>query len=93
METTHYSKVVILTPEDNRRLLNLCGRCDEHIRLIEDRLEVDIKQRGYTFSISGNPEAVHRACDALTTLYHETHSQERSRPPAHSSLSPKQKQP
>jgi phosphate starvation-inducible PhoH-like protein len=71
LETTHFSKVVVLRPEDNRRLLNLCGKFDEHIRLIEERLEVEIKQRGYTFSISGIPEAVNKACKTLTDLYHE----------------------
>ncbi len=71
METTFYSKVVVLSPEDNRRLLNLCGKCDEHIRLLEERLAVDIKQRGYHFSISGHPDAVHKACHALTFLYEE----------------------
>jgi len=71
LETAHYSKVVVLSPEDNRHLLNLCGKCDEHIRLIEDRLEVDIKQRGYTFSVSGHPHAVNKACETLTDLYQE----------------------
>ncbi|HSW69205.1 MAG TPA: PhoH family protein [Gammaproteobacteria bacterium] len=51
--------------------MNLCGRCDEHLRLIEDRLEVEIKQRGYTFSISGLPTAVEKACKALNDLYQE----------------------
>lgn len=69
METTRHSEVVILTPENNKHLLNLCGRCDEHIRLIEDRLEVDIKQRGFTFSVSGNARAVKQACCTLTDLY------------------------
>lgn len=69
METTRHSEVVILTPENNKHLLNLCGRCDEHIRLIEDRLEVDIKQRGFTFSVSGNVRAVKQACCTLTDLY------------------------
>jgi phosphate starvation-inducible protein PhoH and related proteins len=69
LETTHYSQILVLTPEDNKRLLNLCGKCDEHLHLIEKRLEVHIKQRGYTFSISGAPEAVQRACATLTQLY------------------------
>ncbi len=72
METTHYSKVVVLGPEDNRRLLNLCGKCDEHLHLIENRLEVEIKQRGYTFSITGHPDSVEQAGRALTDLYDET---------------------
>lgn len=73
METTHYSQIVVLSPEDNKRLLNLCGRCDEHLRLIEDHLGVDIKQRGFTFSISGPPDAVGQACTTLNNLYDEAH--------------------
>lgn len=73
METTLYSQIVVLSPQDNKRLLNLCGRCDEHLRLIEDRLSVDIKQRGFTFSISGTPEAVKKACSTLDGLYEEAH--------------------
>lgn len=69
METTRYSQIVVLSPENNKYLINLCGRCDEHIRLIEDRLKVDIKQRGFTFSISGNVQAVEQACTTLTDLY------------------------
>ena len=69
METTHYSQILVLTPEDNKRLINVCGKCDEHLHLIASRLEVHIKQRGYTFSISGSPTAVQRACNTLTQLY------------------------
>ncbi len=69
LETTRYSQALTLSPEDNRRLLNLCGKCDEHLQLIEKRLNVDIKQRGYTFSIEGEHDAVQRACETLTSLY------------------------
>lgn len=69
METTHYSEVLTLSPEDNKGLLNLCGRCDEHLHLIEQRLQVNIKQRGYTFSISGAQQAVKNCCAAIAELY------------------------
>jgi phosphate starvation-inducible PhoH-like protein len=69
LETTHCSQILVLSPEDNKRLLNLCGRCDEHIHLIEKRLDVHIRQRGYTFSISGEPNAVKQTCATLTELY------------------------
>lgn len=72
METTRHSQVVVLSPENNKNLLNLCGRCDEHLHLIEDRLQVNIKQRGFTFSISGEQSAVQQACHLLTDLYHQT---------------------
>lgn len=70
--TTRHSQIVVLSPENNKHLLNLCGRCDEHLRLIEDRLAVDIKQRGFTFSVSGNPNAVRHACQTLTDLYRQS---------------------
>jgi len=69
LETTRYSQILVLSPEDNKRLLNLCGRCDEHLHLIEQRLDVHIKQRGYTFSISGTPDAVQKASMTLSELY------------------------
>jgi phosphate starvation-inducible PhoH-like protein len=72
LETTHFSQVLVLTPEDNKRLINLCGKCDEHLHLIEQRLEVDIKQRGYTFSVSGAPDAVQRACNTINELYNNS---------------------
>jgi phosphate starvation-inducible PhoH-like protein len=69
LEAVRHSQIVVLSPENNKNLLNLCGRCHEHIRLIEDRLDVDIKQRGFTFSISGNPHSVEKACTTLSDLY------------------------
>lgn len=69
METTLFSQTLTLSPEDNKRLLNLCGRCDEHLHLIEQRLDVNIKQRGYIFAVSGQPDAVLTACNTLTELY------------------------
>jgi phosphate starvation-inducible PhoH-like protein len=69
LETTHYSQILILSPEDNKRLLNLCGRCDEHLHLIEKTLNVAIKQRGFTFNISGAPLSVQNAINILTELY------------------------
>lgn len=62
---------MVLSPENNKHLLNLCGRCDEHIRLIEDRLEVHIKQRGFTFSIYGHEQNVKKAHLTLTDLYNQ----------------------
>ncbi len=72
METTEYSQILVLSPEDNKRLLNLCGRCNEHLQLIEKRLSVHIKQRGYTFLISGVADAVKKTCFILNELYELT---------------------
>ena len=72
METTYYSQVLVLTPEDNKRLLSLCGHCNEHLHLIAERLSVKIKQRGFTLAVSGEHEAVENACEVLSGLYDTT---------------------
>jgi len=66
--------VVLLDPFENDRLANLCGQFDEHIRLLERRLGVDINQRGNEFSINGSPEAVARAERTVRILYDLTGS-------------------
>jgi phosphate starvation-inducible PhoH-like protein len=72
LNTLLYSEIVTLAPEDNHRLFNLCGKLNEHLKLIENRLGVLIKQRGHTFSVSGDRHAVQKACDTLNNLYQET---------------------
>ena len=42
-----------LDPSDNARLANLCGPLDENLRLLESRLDVQIRRRGDTFRVSG----------------------------------------
>lgn len=72
LNTLLHSEVLTLAPEDNNRLFNLCGKLNEHLKLIESRLNVMIKQRGHTFSITGDAHAVQTACNTLNTLYSET---------------------
>lgn len=72
MNTLLHSKVLTLAPEDNHRLFNLCGKLNEHLKLIEKCLGVIIRQRGHTFSVSGEQDAVKQACDTIHTLYDET---------------------
>lgn len=54
--------------------MNLCGRFDEHLRLIEQRLGVVIHNRGNQFQIQGTQHAIDMANELLTKLYHETAS-------------------
>jgi phosphate starvation-inducible PhoH-like protein len=42
-----------LEPPDNLRLANLCGPLDENLRLLEARLDVEIRRRGGSFRIRG----------------------------------------
>lgn len=72
MSTLLYSETLKLVPEDNHRLFTLCGKLNEHIKLIEKRLGVAIRQRGHTFAVSGEECAVQTACVTLNNLYQET---------------------
>ncbi len=65
-------QTLTLSPEDNRRLASFCGQRDEHLRMIESRLGVKIKQRHRIVHISGETEAVRLAAQAVLMLYAET---------------------
>ena len=72
MDTPTASQQVSLEPYDSRRLASLCGRLDEHIKQIADRLQVDIRNRGNLFHLSGDSRAVQAASTVLNDLYAQT---------------------
>jgi len=71
---------ISLSPVDNRRLMNLCGRFDEHLRQIERRLNVEINNRGSVFQILGERDAVHTAHNLINKLYTQTENGEELTP-------------
>lgn len=58
-----------LTPEDNVRLANLCGQFDQHLRLIERRLGIEINNRGTRFQLIGEAATLRRGEQLLHDLY------------------------
>jgi len=56
-----------LEPSDNARLANLCGPLDENLRLLEARLDVQIRRRGDSFRVLGARAA--SAEDILQELF------------------------
>ncbi len=60
---------VLLAPADNIRLVELCGPLDEHLRLIEARLSVEVRRRGNRFQLVGMIDAINRAESVLQDLY------------------------
>jgi len=61
-----------LEPEDNLRLANLCGQFDEHLRMIEHRLGVEINNRGAAFEILGDEAVAHKTQALLLSIYQKT---------------------
>lgn len=76
MNTITPSHTILLEPADNRRLANLCGKFDEHLRQIEQRVGVEINNRGNSFKIIGESDSVQATEDLLRELYRESESVE-----------------
>ena len=62
-----------LEPADNTRLANLCGPLDENLRLLENRLNVEIRRRGGNFRIIGAAATV--AEDVIHELFNIARSE------------------
>ena len=60
---------LFLEPDDAHRLAHLCGQLDRHLRLIEERLGITIRNRGNHFILDGEPRLTQSGAELLRTLY------------------------
>ncbi len=60
---------VVIENAENARLANLCGPLDEHLRLVERRLGVEIASRGNRFRIIGAEQPVRAAERLIGEMY------------------------
>jgi phosphate starvation-inducible PhoH-like protein len=63
---------VLLEPDDHGRIANLTGPFDTHLRQIEVRLGIEIRNRGNRFRIVGNAVDRARGEDVLRDLFAQT---------------------
>ncbi len=63
---------LILEPENNERLQNVCGQMDEHLRHLERRLGIEIANRGSAFHLLGSREAIDAGAKVLELMYEAT---------------------
>ena len=61
-----------LEPDDPRRFAELCGELNQHLKQIEERLDITIHHRGNTFAVSGEEDRANAASELLKRLYRET---------------------
>lgn len=69
MTSTPDSLDLELAPADNHRLANLCGQFDQHLRLIERRLGIEINNRGASFRLIGQATTLPYGEQVLRDLY------------------------
>ena len=72
MNSPILSAHLTLEPNDTRRLAKLCGPLDTHLRQIEKRLGVKIKNRGNRFQFDGIDDTINTASLLIENLYLET---------------------
>ena len=60
---------LILEPEDNNRLQNLCGPLNNNIKEIEQRFNIQINHRGNLFDFIGDKKNITIASEAVKELY------------------------
>ncbi|HUR40709.1 MAG TPA: PhoH family protein [Verrucomicrobiae bacterium] len=58
-----------LEPDDSQRLANLCGPFDAHLRQVELRLGIEIRNRGNRFRLVGPDDDLARGETALRKLF------------------------
>jgi len=77
---------LVLEPTNNERLARLCGQFDEHLKLIEQSLGVDVSARGNHFNIAGAPEAAEIAGVVIRQLYQQAAGEDLDRERVHMAL-------
>jgi phosphate starvation-inducible PhoH-like protein len=72
LDPSIHSIDMAVEPADNERLAELCGQFDQHLHQLEQRLGVEINNRGHQFRIIGDAGSVQRAGSIIEGLYAET---------------------
>ncbi len=76
MKEQPQSQDFYLEPADNQRLARLSGQFDENLRQVEQRLGVEINNRGHRFRVIGEPANVEATIHVLQDLYKATEREE-----------------
>ena len=77
---------LVLEPDDNPRLANLCGQFDEHLNQVERRLGVQVRRRGNLFQLEGPTPAVEAAERLLVSLFEQAAEENISPQVVHTAL-------
>jgi len=69
--TPTQSITLLLEPNDMAALLTLCGQFDAHLKLLEERTGIEIRNRGNRFQLIGPPTQVKALTALLEQLYQQ----------------------
>lgn len=66
------SSTFTLEPDHPQRLAALCGLANDNLKMIAERLDVRIRNRGNQFEVTGEPDQLIMAETTIKKLYEET---------------------
>lgn len=72
MKNSSTPSTFFLSPEDNQRLVGLCGEYNSNLKQIEELFQVKISHRGHLFCVDGGTDGARNAENVLRVLYDET---------------------
>jgi phosphate starvation-inducible PhoH-like protein len=78
--TTAQSIKLTLEPENAEFLANLCGPFNEHLKLIERRIGIEIRNHANHFQLLGDIDAIRLVSEMLESLYTEATKDKRLSP-------------
>ncbi|MBL4796172.1 MAG: PhoH family protein [Oleispira sp.] len=73
-KSTKHGITFHVEPDDVKRLANLCGQLDSHIKQIAKHFKIKIYNRGARFQIEGDLGKAKAVKNLINHLYHETHN-------------------
>jgi len=78
--STAQSIKLTLEPENAEFLANLCGPFNEHLKLLEKRLGIEIRNHGNHFQLLGDIDLIRLVSEILENLYNEAQAGKRLAP-------------
>lgn len=78
--TTAQSIKLTLEPENPAFLANLCGPFNEHLKLLEQRMGIEIRSHGNHFQLLGDVDLIRSASQMLEDLYEDAKADKRLSP-------------
>ena len=78
---------LVLLPDDQGRLANLCGQFDEHLRQVESRLGLSIRSRGNRFELRGPEACARQGGEVIERLYEQTEDEDLNPEKVHLAIS------
>jgi len=73
------SRAFLLEPNDSRKLVELCGQFNEHLKLIEANLSLEILSRGNSFQLIGSENNVLSGERIIKRMYRHCFSAEKEK--------------